>query len=215
MKKLIIVCDEKRRKFGDYLAQLISMEDDSEETIVGIEDGSVEAVVWLEKEYNANSQTISSEQHILFIGNSKELRAKREFMNVEFSEYGMKYGSLGKQAFIAVDKVVKHKEYQEFYSFAKCYAENLEEVVKKRKTLTKEEKAKVSVAGVGTGALAAKGTVAGVASVGGVTALAVLGPMLSIPLALYAKKSKEIKKQMYSCAVMKFFVDYLSVFLGL
>ncbi len=28
MKKLIIVCEEKCRQYGDYLAQLISLEDD-------------------------------------------------------------------------------------------------------------------------------------------------------------------------------------------
>ena len=73
MKNIIIVCDEKRKKFGDYLAQLISMKDDTEENTVGIKDGSVEAQVWLEKEfYKSNAQTTSSEQHILFIGNSKE-----------------------------------------------------------------------------------------------------------------------------------------------
>ena len=28
MKKLIIVCEEKCRQYGDYLAQLISLDDD-------------------------------------------------------------------------------------------------------------------------------------------------------------------------------------------
>ena len=37
MKKLIIVCEEKCRQYGDYLAQLISLEDDKEdETVVNI-----------------------------------------------------------------------------------------------------------------------------------------------------------------------------------
>lgn len=36
MKKLIIVCEEKCRKYGDYLAQLISLEDDTEENIKGL-----------------------------------------------------------------------------------------------------------------------------------------------------------------------------------
>ena len=36
MKKLIIVCEEKCRQYGDYLAQLISLEDDTEdETEIG------------------------------------------------------------------------------------------------------------------------------------------------------------------------------------
>ena len=35
MKKLIIVCEEKCRSYGDYLAQLISMDDDTDEATVG------------------------------------------------------------------------------------------------------------------------------------------------------------------------------------
>lgn len=201
MKNLIIVCDEKRKKYGDYLAQLISMNDDTDESTVGIKDGSVEAQVWLEKEfYKSNAQATSSEQHILFIGNNKELKTKREFMKIVFSKYGMKYGSLGKQAFIAVEEVVKHKEYQEFYSFAKDYADNLDKIIKERRPLKTAEKV-----GVGIGSVV----------VGFFTPFALLGPLASVPIVLYAKKSKEIKEQMYSCAVMKFYLDYLSDFLGL
>ena len=200
MKKLIIVCEKNTKKFGDYLSQLVSMDDDTDDAIVGVKDGSVATQVWLENEnYQSNEQTTSSEQYILFIGNSKELKAKREFMNVDFSEYGMKYGSLGKQAFIAVDEVVKHKEYQNFYEYAKNYAKNIDEVIKLRPLKTGE---KVGAVVGGTAvALFAPG--------------AILGPLVAIPLVLYAKKSKEIKEQMYGCAVAKFYLDYLSDFLGL
>ena len=53
------------------------MEDDTEEATVGVKDGSVQAQVWLEKDYKANSATISSTQHIVFIGNSKLLKEQR------------------------------------------------------------------------------------------------------------------------------------------
>ena len=155
MKNVIIVCDEKRRKFGDYLAQLISMEDDIQGSTVGTKDGCVETQVWLEKEfYKDNSQATSSEQYILFIGNSKELKEKREFMKVAFSKYGMKYGSLGKQAFIAVDEVVKYKDYEEFYTFAKNYADNLEKIVKKNRQLKTSEKVGIVVGSVVAGLFA-------------------------------------------------------------
>ncbi len=45
MKKLIIVCGEKYRVYGDYLAQLISLEDDTEDSTVGVKDGEVAAQV--------------------------------------------------------------------------------------------------------------------------------------------------------------------------
>ena len=54
MKKLIIVCEEKCRSYGDYLAQLISMDDDTDEATVGTKDGEVAAQVWTEKDYNNN-----------------------------------------------------------------------------------------------------------------------------------------------------------------
>ena len=67
MKKLIIVCEEKLRQYGDFLAQLISLEDDKNEQVVGAKDGAVAAQVWTEKEYGANAVQISSEQYILFV----------------------------------------------------------------------------------------------------------------------------------------------------
>lgn len=36
MKKLIIVCEEKLRQYGDFLAQLVSLQDDKGEEIVGV-----------------------------------------------------------------------------------------------------------------------------------------------------------------------------------
>ena len=71
MKKLIIVCEEKCRSYGDYLAQLISMDDDTDEATVGTKDGEVAAQVWTEKDYNNNSAQMSSNQYVLFVGNSK------------------------------------------------------------------------------------------------------------------------------------------------
>ena len=94
MKKLIIVCEEKCRKYGDYLAQLISLEDDTEENIVGTKDGEAAAQVWLEKDYSANSAQISSNQYIVFIGQDQLIKNKSVHMKVEFSDFGIKYGWL-------------------------------------------------------------------------------------------------------------------------
>ena len=58
--------------YGDYLAQLISLDDDTEETTVGTKDGEVAAQVWTEKDYNNNAAQMSSNQYVLFVGNSIE-----------------------------------------------------------------------------------------------------------------------------------------------
>lgn len=118
MKKLIIVCEEKLHRYGDFLAQLISGSDDKEEVIVGIKDGAVAAQVWTEKEYASNAAQISSEQYLLFIGNSKLIKEKRHHMQKKYSDYGMNYGWLGKQAVLFVDRSLTFSEYETFYQLA-------------------------------------------------------------------------------------------------
>lgn len=118
MKKLVIVCEEKLRRYGDFLAQLISGTDDKEGSVVGIKDGSTAAQVWTEKEYSSNAAQISSEQYILFIGNSKLNKDKRQHMQKRFSEHGMNYRWLGKQAALFVDHFIPFSEYDAFYQYA-------------------------------------------------------------------------------------------------
>ena len=108
MKKLLIVCDDKARKYGDFLCQLISLEDDKNGAIRGTKDGEVVATVWSEKEYSDNSVKISSDQYIVFIGNSKLAREKRSHMINHFDEHGMIYSWLGKQASLNVHRVINN-----------------------------------------------------------------------------------------------------------
>ena len=65
-KKLIIVCDGKTEKYANYLRQLISLKDDTDDKIIGSKDGTVDVAVWLEKDYVANKQTVSTNQYVLF-----------------------------------------------------------------------------------------------------------------------------------------------------
>lgn len=139
MKKLIIVCEEKYRVYGDYLAQLISLEDDTEDSTVGVKDGEVAAQVWLEKDYKANSAQLSSNQYILFIGHNKLIKEKSSHMKVAFSQYGMAYGWLGKQAVLCVNKVVSAKEYNDFITFALSYQDDLEKLIKEKKEKSKKQ----------------------------------------------------------------------------
>ena len=199
MKKLIIVCEEKCRQYGDYLAQLISLEDDKEDETVGTKDGEVAAQVWLEKDYKANSSQLSSNQYILFIGQDKLIKGKGSHMNMEFAEFGMKYGWLGKQAMLSVEKVVEADKYENFISYAQNYQQNVEQLIKSKDKKTLK-------AGAAAGALAAISPVALVPIVG--TGAGVMG------VKKFMLNSK-IKEQQYSCAVMKFYLDALSKFLGL
>lgn len=211
MKKIIIVCDEKRREFADYLAQLVSLSDDTEDTTVGVKDGSVAAQVWLEKHYESNSATISSDQYILFVGNSKLVKEKSSHMKSVFEEHGIKYGWLGKQAFLSVEKAVDFDKYDKFIEFAQTYESNLQKLVEKK------EKSKAAVAGVaGAGvAGAAIGGKALIAFVAPIALAPIIGIGVAIPFSKRIKLKSEIKRQMYSCATMKFYLEDLSKFLGL
>ena len=119
IKKLIIVCEEGLHRYGDFLAQLISGKDDVEGNVVGIKDGVAGALVWTEKEYLSNAPQIMSEQYLLFIGNSKLLKEKRHHMQIKYSQYGMNYCWLGKQAALFVDQQVSYSEYDSFYQTVK------------------------------------------------------------------------------------------------
>lgn len=198
MKKLIIVCEEKCRSYGDYLAQLISMDDDTDETTVGTKDGEVAAQVWTEKDYNNNASQMSSNQYILFVGNSKMIKEKSSHMNTEFSEYGMKYGWLGKQAVLCVEKVVPLNQYDGFIEFALAYQEDIKALVTKEKSAGKAALPVAVAAG----------------------ALAWVAPIVAAPIATWniigmSKRNKKIEEQQYNCCTMKFYLDGLSKFLGM
>ncbi|MCB6570562.1 hypothetical protein LI142_13745 [Eubacterium limosum] len=195
MKKLIIVCEEKCRVYGDYLSQLISLDDDTVDSSVGTKDGTVAAQVWLEKDYIANSAHISSDQYILFIGNDKLMKEKSTHMKVVFSQFGMTYGWLGKQAVLCVEKVVQTSEYESFISFARSYQSDINVLIGKKTTQK---------------ALPEKALIPAKA------ALAVIQPAAGVALAVkQLTLNTKIKKQQYSCEVMKFYLESLSDFLGL
>ncbi len=72
--------------------------------------GRVQSQIWTEKEYLANSPMLSSEQYLLFVGNSKEFKNRRLNMHVRFSKFGMNYGWLGKQASLFIDEFVQSED---------------------------------------------------------------------------------------------------------
>lgn len=198
MKKLVIVCEEKCKTYGDYLAQLISMDDDTDDCAIGTKDGEVAAQVWTEKDYNGNAAQMSSNQYVLFIGTSKLFKEKSSHMNTEFSEYGMKYGWLGKQAVLCVEKIVPIAQYDDFVKFALGYQENIKALAMKERNAAK---AALPVA-IATGALAW------------------IAPFVATPIAALnvigiAKRNKQIEEQQYNCCTMKFYLDGLSKFLGM
>lgn len=121
-KKLIIVYTKQTQKYASFLMQLIGSKDDREGRVIGVEDGSVDAVLWSEKDYEANRPTLSAASYILFVGDSKLIRQESAYMNNLFSQYGMKFSSMGKRAHMFIDdKLPNSEEYESFVKFSKEY----------------------------------------------------------------------------------------------
>ena len=194
-RTLIIVCDDDQRKHADFLAQLISLEDDSPESVVGVKDGSVAARVWSEKDYKNNSPTMSSNQHVVFIGNSKLIKEKRSHMMVKYDQYGMKYGWLGKQAVLSVDDVVGVEEYDAFFTYATGKQENVERLIEQKDLIpqerTEEEKRK------------------------GIPMALKKVPAMGLIAIKQLATNRRIEEQQYSCLTYVFYLNGLSEFLGL
>lgn len=126
-KTLIIVCNDADRKYATYIQQLISAFDDTEDSQVGTKDGAVDAVIWDEKHYCDNLKSLNSTNHILFIGNTDCAKDARRNMDVTFDRLGMKYGWLGKQAFMVVeDNSLNKDNLEEFKNLCAEYGKSFE-----------------------------------------------------------------------------------------
>ncbi len=223
-KKLIIVCDGKTEKYANYLRQLISLKDDTDDKIIGSKDGTVDVAVWLEKDYVANKQTVSTNQYVLFIGKNKTSKNEDSSMNVVFDEHNMKYGWLGKRGMLRVDdKALTAEEYDSFYEFALGYKNELERIVlkhnsgsssKSREKNTKDDAASKKsiptdsiINGVATAAVAI-GTYT-LSPIIGLTGAAALG----VSAVSKVQIQKKIKDQQYRTLIVMFYVDGLKNFL--
>lgn len=237
MKKLIIVCEERLRRYGDFLAQLISGTDDKDGKVIGIKDGVAAAQIWTEKEYTSNSAQISSEQYILFIGNSKLIKEKRYHMQKKYSEYGMNYGWLGKQAVLFVDQTLSFDEYEDFYKLlTNEYAK--ENQLKAVRLFTSKSEELIEPADVIDDDVEVRDVeikeIDGPAQQESKDSKKPLVPFVFIGKALKkavgvgvktfnkisddinaASKSKDIEEQQYTCLVLLFYLNDLSLFLGL
>lgn len=210
MKKLVIVCEEGLRQFGDFLAQLLSLKDDEDGQVVGTRDGAVAAQVWTEKEYVANAVQISSEQYILFIGNSKLFQDKRMHMPIMYSEYGMQYAWLGKQAVLFVDQVVSLDDYDNFFNFAKEHQPQFEKLVEKKSSILGLPESSDE-----DGQEVKKGTRKLLASVKSLSNSLISASVKGVNLFSKATNNKKIEEQEYSCLVLIFYLNGLSEFLEL
>lgn len=218
MKKLIIVCDNKTEEYANLLRQLISSKDDTENEVVGIEDGTVGVVVWLEKEYRNNMATISSNEHILFLGNGEVSKKEcNSSMKMYYDQFGMTYGWLGNRGVLRVtteiDDEEEYNKFVELYSnfnldFEAIEFKNFRETV--ANTVDKKAKGLFSKNKFTKAAMTAGGLAAGLAA-GGIVGVAGAGIIGSKVVSV--NRQKKIKQQQYHTLVVAFYREGLAKFL--
>ena len=211
MKKLIIVCDNKTEEYANLLRQLISSKDDTENEVVGIEDGTVGVVVWLEKEYRNNMATISSNEHILFLGNGEV--SKKEFnssMKMYYDQFGMTYGWLGNRGVLRVTTEIDDEE--EYNKFVELYSNfNLDFEAIEFKNFRETVAGMMTAGGLAAGLAAGIVGVAGVAGAAGAAGVAGAGIIRSKVVSV--NRQKKIKQQQYHTLVVAFYREGLAKFL--
>ena len=121
IKKLIIVCDDNTVGYANYLRQLVSANDDEDDVIVGTKDDAIKVSVWLEQNYLDNMSTISSNEHVLFIGENQASKNEISSMHVKFD------GWLGKRGMMIISKTIDNPEdYNEFIELCRNYKTEFE-----------------------------------------------------------------------------------------
>ena len=223
VKKLIIVTDEKNKPYANYLMALISAKDDKEGEVVGVADGSVEAVVWSEKNFADNEPTLSSSAHVLFLGDTKLSKTQRGGLKIKYDDFGLKYGWLGKRAVMYVDRVITNVvEYNRFFESASQYQENFTKAIE-RKTVQMQvqgdivdidEKEYKKLHGKQVPVVAALAAFVTPITAPVATAVAVVAtPVVAAKGVASLKERKEVMQQQQSYLAMLFYMEGLKEFL--
>ena len=207
MRQLIIVCEERLRHYGDFLSQLASIDAGKDRSDIGVPSGSVSTHVWTKKEYAKNAANISSEQYILFIGNTKLFKTKRSHMIKQYSKFGMQYGWLGKQAVLFVEKAVEMKEYEKFVEYVRVHYTNVMKLI--------DSKSDVIITKNSTDKLQLKETKRLLNLQKFLPETIVNAPVKVLNAFTKKTNEKKIKEQEYTCLVLVFYSNGLSKFLGL
>lgn len=222
-KGVVIVYDRDTEEYAEYLYGLIGSKDDKNGDVVGVEDGTVHAVMLSEKAYNDTKNTITSDEYMIFIGNNKITKSIIKNMKVKYDKFGMVYGWLGKRAVLYVHTPIRNREtYDKFLEYAASYEKKFDKVssisdviaglINKKKVSGNEATeavVKTGVAGAaGAASAGAVGVVAGAGVLGGLFA-----PVLGTILIDKKVSENKIRKQQYTCLMLAMYMEGLKEFL--
>ncbi|WP_031555074.1 hypothetical protein [Oribacterium sp. FC2011] len=113
-KTLIVVY--KDELLMNQLKKMIETHDDSEDSVVGTKDDSINVVSWTEKVWLGNKKAGNIQGKILFLGDIKGTDKLIPVVDVKFDDCGVKYGWAGNQAVLYADPklLTDRNAYDEF-----------------------------------------------------------------------------------------------------
>lgn len=97
---LIIVY--KDEMLANQMKKLIETKDDTEDSVTGTRDNSINVVAWTEKVWLSNKKAGNITSKVLFLGDIKGVDKLIPVIDVKFDKYGIRYGWAGNQAVIYV-----------------------------------------------------------------------------------------------------------------
>lgn len=137
-KTLIVVY--KDEMLMNQLKKMVETNDDKgEDQIVGTTDGSINIVSWNEKVWLGNKKAGNIKDKVLFLGDIKGIDKLTPVIDVQFDEFGVKFGWAGNQAVLFADpKELNDKEkYASFIKAIETYP--VPDMVKKSQNYKSEE----------------------------------------------------------------------------
>ncbi len=218
VKKLIIVTGDKETVYAELLSSLITLKDDDIEnnTVVGIKDGSVEAVVWNENIYNDNKAQLGSNTKLIFVGKNKSSEAIIPSIRFDKNmiKYGVYVGSIGNKAvfYIESNTLFCNKDlYDDFYDKYIELTKRFDDSVADTESIKKA----IHTDGIGEafekGTKAVKGLFGKIMGVPAEKAKTERTDFFKISTKIEA--SKLIADQMFRYAVLSFYLDGLAEFM--
>ncbi len=102
-KKRNLIVVYKDELILNQLRKLVESNDDQEDAVVGIEDGSVSIVAWSEKVWRDQKKAGVIADKVLFLGNCKSSEELLPIVDLVFEDNGVKFGWAGKQAVLSYD----------------------------------------------------------------------------------------------------------------
>ena len=108
-KTLIVVY--KDELLMNQLKKMVETHDDTDDSVVGTRDDSINIVSWTEKVWMGNKKAGNISGKILFLGDVKGTDKLIPVIDVKFDDSGVKYGWAGNQAVLYVDpKALTNRE---------------------------------------------------------------------------------------------------------